>query len=45
MSLCVFKDTLALIGDGNGDGDGRDGDGDGGAGDEGRRTQADRQQD
>ena len=45
MSLCVFKDTFALIGDGNGDGDGRDGDGDGGAGDEGRRTQADRQQD
>jgi len=45
MSLCVFKDTFALIGNGNGDGDGRNGNGDRGTGDAGRRTDADRMQD
>jgi hypothetical protein len=42
MSLCVFKDTFALIGDGNGDGNGRDGDGERGTGDV-WRTDAGRQ--
>jgi len=39
MSLCVFKDTFALIGDGNGDGNGRNGTGTGeqGTQDAGRR--------
>jgi len=45
MSLCVFKDTFTLLGDGNGGGDGRDVDGDRGTGDAGRMTQAGRQQD
>ena len=42
MSLCVFKDTFTLLGDGNGGGDGRDVDGDRGTGDAGR-MQAGRQ--